>query len=145
MQPETWEQRARRLDRFHRRGLRWLIVGALALLAAGVVLIIWDGSGLTHRCIRIVDAWDLTGDCPKPKTQDRAPTSGALTPRPPAMTRILATDIGKVSVSSKSETLSVVGYASTAGPFAPTGRLSAGIASGSQFITRPRRTDLTHE
>jgi hypothetical protein len=66
MKPESWEQRARRLDRFHRRGLRWLIVGALALLAAGVVLIIWDGSGLTHRCIRIVDAWDLTGDCPSP-------------------------------------------------------------------------------
>jgi len=86
MKPESWEQHARRLDRFDRRGLRWLIVGALALLAAGVVLIIWDGSGQTHRCIRIVDAWDLTRDCPKPaKTQDRAPTSGVLLlqgPRP---------------------------------------------------------------
>jgi len=85
MKPESWEQRTRRLDRFHRRGLRWLIVGALALLAAGVVLIIWDGSSLTHRCIRIVDAWDLTGDCPKPRTQDRGPTSAVLLlqgPRP---------------------------------------------------------------
>src|SRR5215472_15576663 len=73
MKPESWEQRARRLDPFHPRGLRWLVVGALALLAAGVVLIIWDGSGLTHRWIRIVDAWDLRGDCPKPKTQGRTP------------------------------------------------------------------------
>ena len=85
MKPESWEQRTRRLDRFDGKGLRWLIVGALALLAAGVVLIIWDGSGLTHRCIRIVDAWDLTGDCPKPRTQDRGPTSAVLLlqgPRP---------------------------------------------------------------
>jgi len=72
MKPESCEQRARRLDPFHRRGLRWLVVGALALLAAGVVLIIWDGSGLTHRCIRIVDAWDLTGDCPKPQDGRRS-------------------------------------------------------------------------
>jgi len=42
------------------------------LLAAGVVLIIWDGSGLTHRCIRTVDAWDLTGDCPKPTGKSQA-------------------------------------------------------------------------
>ena len=69
MKPESWEQRARRLDRLHRRGL--VIAGALMLLGVGVALVVWDGSGLTHRCIRIVDAWDLTGDCPKP--QDRTP------------------------------------------------------------------------
>jgi hypothetical protein len=67
MKPESWEQRGR-LDAFHRRGLRWLVVGALALLAAGVVLIIWDGSGLTH----------LGPDEGLPQTQDPRSDAGPV-------------------------------------------------------------------
>jgi hypothetical protein len=74
----SWErrkaQREAELTHLQKRGVRLLIVGSLILLAVGLTLIAREGP-LAHRCIKVVDAVDLTAPCrpqgPKPTSANR--------------------------------------------------------------------------
>jgi len=55
-------EREAALAKLQRRGVRWLIVGVLLLLAVGTGLMLGGAPG-PHRCIYIADAIDLTGPC----------------------------------------------------------------------------------
>jgi hypothetical protein len=78
----SWErrkaQREAELAHLQKRGARLLIVGSLILFAVGLTLIAREGP-LAHRCIKVVDAVDLTAPCGPRGPKVQGPTSSNWT------------------------------------------------------------------